>query len=158
MLRATTVVRARRWQEANAVGRVTLPFDERHRRRIRMTDDQGRDFLLDLVDATRIEDGDGLVLETGDIVLVRAAAEDVLDIRGSDAIATARIAWHLGNRHTPVQMLASGALRIAYEHVLDHMARQMGAHTLRSQAPFAPEGGAYSEIASTHGGDHGHHH
>ena len=157
MLRATSLVRASRWQATDAVACVTLPFNERHRRRILMSDDQGRAFLLDLAETARLEDGDGLVLETGGVVLVRAAQEDVLDIVCRGADGAARIAWHLGNRHTPVQVLANGALRIAYDHVLRHMAESLGALTERRQAPFAPEGGAYAD-GFNHGHGHGHHH
>ena len=150
MRRATSIVRAKDWAGWAASARVTLSFDDRYRRRIRMTDNKGQDFLLDLAETTRIEDGDGLVLDTGEKILVRAANEDVLDIVCQDAAETARVAWHLGNRHTPVQVLGSGALRIAYDHVLAHMVERLGARTQRRQAPFAPEPGAYAESGSTH--------
>ena len=168
MLKATSVVRAHAWSERDAAARVILTFDDRYRRRIRMTDDRGRDFLLDLAETTRIEDGDGLVLESGETIVVRAAAEDVLDIVCHDAAESARVAWHLGNRHTPLQVLGSGALRIAYDHVLAHMIEHLGAHTQRRQAPFAPEPGAYVDNghgqSDSHlhshgeGNGHGHHH
>ena len=151
MLRATTVVRN---FEGEAASHVTLPFNERHRRRFRMTDDSGRPFLLDLAEASRLEDGDGLVLEGGGVIVVRAADEDVLDIQCGDSAALARIAWHLGNRHMQVQVVDSKTLRITYDHVLDHMVRTLGAQTRRRRAPFAPEKGAYAE--GGHG--HGHHH
>jgi urease accessory protein len=158
MRRARAVLRAHDWTGRTANARVTLAFDERYRRRIRMTDDSGTDFLLDLAETTRIEDGDGLVLDTGEVILVRAAEEDVLDIICHDAAETARVAWHLGNRHTPVQVLGSGALRIAYDHVLAHMVEHLGAHAQRRQAPFAPEPGAYAEGGHDHGHGHNHSH
>lgn len=171
MRKATSVLRAKDRIGQIAVACITLAFDDRYRRRLRMTDDSGEDFLLDLAEATRMEDGDALLLNTGEIIIVRAANEDVLDIVCADAAATARIAWHLGNRHTPVQVLGSGALRIAYDHVLAHMVEHLGAHTQRRYAPFAPEPGAYAEgggsgQSHSHGhmhgdGDlheHGHHH
>jgi urease accessory protein len=152
MRKATSVLRAKDRIGQIAVAGITLAFDDRYRRRIRMTDDNGEDFLLDLAETTRIEDGDGLLLNTGEIILVRAAEEDVLDIICHDAAQAARVAWHLGNRHTPVQVLGSGALRISYDHVLADMVERLGAHAQRRQAPFAPEPGAYAES----GHDHGH--
>ena len=158
MRRATAVLRARDRIGQAAVARVTLAFDDRYRRRIRMTDDSGEDFLLDLAEPTRIEDGDGLLLNTGEIIVVCAANEDVLDILCHDAAETARVAWHLGNRHTPVQVLGSGALRITYDHVLAHMVERLGAHVQRRQAPFAPEPGAYAEGGHSHDQPHSHSH
>ena len=159
MRKATSVLRAKDQIGQVAVACITLAFDDRFRRRFRMTDDSGEDFLLDLAEATRIEDGDALLLNTGEIIVVRAADEDVLDIVCADAAETARVAWHLGNRHTPVQVLGDGALRIAYDHVLAHMVEHLGAHTQRRQAPFAPERGAYADGgASTHSHSHGHLH
>jgi urease accessory protein len=158
MRKATSVLRAKDRIGQTAVARITLAFDDRYRRRIRMTDDNGEDFLLDLAETTRIEDGDGLLLNTGEIIIVQAADEDVVDIVCHDAAATARVAWHLGNRHTPVQVLGSGALRIAYDHVLAHMVEHLGAHTQRRTAPFAPEPGAYAENGQSHSTSHGHSH
>jgi urease accessory protein len=158
MRRATAVLRAQDRIGQVAVACVTLSFDDRYRRRIRMTDDNGEDFLLDLAETTRIEDGDGLLLDTGEIIIVRAAEEDVLDIVCHDAAETARIAWHLGNRHTPVQVLGAGALRIAHDHVLALMAERLGAHTQRRRAPFAPEPGAYADGSHGNGQAHSHGH
>ena len=152
MRRATHILLSGDWSEGDAQGSVTLAFDDRHRRRIRLEDDGGEDFLLDLAEATRIADGDGLALEGGGILKVCAADEDVIDIGCDGLTETARIAWHLGNRHTPVQVLATGGLRIRYDHVLAEMATGLGASVERKQAPFEPEAGAYS------GGGHGHSH
>ena len=124
--------------------------DDRHRRRIRLVDDGGEPFMLDLPQATQLNHGDGLALETGGMVMVRAAEEDVLEIRCEDAIHTARVAWHIGNRHMPTQVLDELTLRISYDHVLQHMIEGLGAKTERKTEPFAPESGAYSE------GGHGH--
>lgn len=125
------------------VASVTLAADERHRRRIRMVDDDGRDFLLDLAKATHLKDGDGLVLEHGGIIVVRAADEEVVDIACADSAELARLAWHVGNRHTPVQFLPEGGLRIAADPVLIAMLEGLGAAVTRRRAPFQPEPGAY---------------
>jgi urease accessory protein len=131
---------------------VTLAYDDRHRRRIRLVSDGGMAFLLDLPEARVLRDGERLVLEDGRRVLVRAAPEAVLEVRAAGSLQLARIAWHLGNRHTPTQIL-EGALRIRADHVLEHLLEEhLGAEVARTTAPFDPEGGAYG-----HGATHGHH-
>ncbi|MBT4116001.1 MAG: Urease accessory protein UreE [Rhodospirillaceae bacterium] len=150
MRRVTAVKQASEWRGEEASASVTLAFDDRHRRRIKLTDDDGGDFLLDLAEAARLEDGDGLVLESGSIIAVAAADEDVLDITCANAAEAARIAWHIGNRHTPVQVLADGGLRIAYDHVLEAMIKGLGGRPERNRAAFAPEPGAYAESGHEH--------
>ena len=153
MRRARDIAPAGTWRRDDAKATVTLAFDDRHRRRLKLTDDNGEDFLLDLQKTARIHDGDGLRLEDGLHILVCAADEDVLDIVCRDEEATAKVAWHLGNRHTPVQVLSGGGLRIRYDHVLSEMANRLGAEVTRCHAPFDPEAGAYE---GPH--DHGHIH
>jgi len=138
------------------VASVTLGFDDRHRRRIRMRDDQGRAFLLDLPDAVLLTDGDGLELDGGGIIAVYAAAEPVADIRCRSMAHAARIAWHIGNRHTAIQVLDDGSLRISDDHVLVAMVEGLGAQVMRRDAPFQPEPGAYSPNQQEHGHDHTH--
>ena len=122
---------------------VTLDYDARHRRRLRMAGDDGTDLLLDLPRAMALRDGDGLLLEGGDIVLVRAAPEPLLEARADDVEELVRIAWHLGNRHIPVQVL-SGALRLRADPVIADMLAGLGAHVRNVEAPFESEGGAYA--------------
>ncbi len=136
---------------------VTLAYDDRHRRRIKMTADNGADFLLDLAQATYLADGDLLELEDGQCVIVKAALEEVLDVTCHNLAETARIAWHIGNRHTPVQVLADGTLRLRYDHVLHHMVEGLGGHGVKKTAPFAPEPGAYSNAGGGGGHSHAHH-
>jgi urease accessory protein len=150
MRRAITLKRAGSWTgESSAT--VTLPFEDRHRRRIRMTDDAGGYFLLDLPDAVRLADGDALILDQGGMIVVRAALERVADLHCKDTADALRLAWHIGNRHTPVQVLPDGVLRIADDHVLVAMAQGLGASITQHMAPFQPEGGAY---ATGHGHAH----
>jgi len=130
---------------------VVLDFETRWRRRIAMTGSGGLAFLLDLEKPTRLADGDTLVLEDGRRVRVRAAAEPLAEIRCDDLRHLVRVAWHLGNRHLPT-MLDGERLLIRQDHVIEEMARGLGARVSRIEAPFNPEGGAYS------GGGHGHHH
>ncbi|NNE84184.1 MAG: urease accessory protein UreE [Alphaproteobacteria bacterium] len=157
MRRATTTCPAGTWPEAEAVATVTLDFEDRYRRRIRLTDDDGRPFLLDLEEATRLAEGDALAVVEGGFIRVCAAAEPVDDVRCRNLSDTARMAWHIGNRHVPVQVLDDGALRIRHDHVIADMARQLGAEVEHKNAPFTPEPGAYAP-ANGHDHSHGHDH
>jgi len=140
--RASTHRPAGHWPKEKAAGCLTLDFDSRHRRRIRLTADQGEDVLLDLPKAVAMADGDGLQLEDGRWLMVQAAAELVVEIRHIDPNQLIRLAWHLGNRHLPTEF-RSHALRIRPDHVIEDMLQGFGAGLVRMQAPFQPEGGAY---------------
>jgi len=153
MRRATKVLAPGAWRESIAT--VSLTYDDRYRRRTRLTDTAGNDFLLDLEKPRVLQHGEGLALEDGGIVAVVAADEPVADIHTHSVAETARMAWHIGNRHIPVQVLKDGSLRIRDDHVLVEMIEGLGAHVHRGMAPFSPEGGAYSEEAKAHG--HRHH-
>ena len=158
MKRATKVEHAGHWPLEHTVGRVTLPYDDRHRRRLRLTTEDGADFLLDLDRAALLRDGDGLLLDDGGWIAVGAAPEDVVDVRGATPRATARLAWHLGNRHLPVQILEDGAIRFRYDHVIEEMVIGLGGTTERKDAPFTPEGGAYEGGGHSHNHSHSHSH
>lgn len=127
-----------------------LDFDARHRRRLALTGERGTKVLLDLPEAGVLRDGDGLVLEDGAIIEVRAAPEHLAEIRCTSPQALARIAWHLGNRHLPTQ-IAGEALRIREDHVIVDMVRQLGAEVRPIEAPFDPEAGAYAHAHHHHG-------
>lgn len=150
MRRAIAVRSKGSWPPASACGTATLRHDDRHRRRLRMSTDDGEAFLLDLERPARLIDGDGLALDDGATVLVRAAAEDCVLVRCGDRTALARIAWHLGNRHLPVQVVADGLL-IRHDHVIVDMVHGLGAETEARHCAFDPEAGAYD------GGGHHHH-
>jgi urease accessory protein len=161
MIRATRVLGQVRWTEA-AADTVVLDFDDRHRRRMAMTGTRGLEFLLDLEHAIALRGGDALVLEDGRMVEVVAAPEPLIEIRGTDPQHLVRLAWHLGNRHLPTQIMARG-LRIRRDHVIDAMVKGLGARVIEIEAPFDPEGGAYAEAShgheeshADHGHDHGH--
>ena len=115
-----------------------------------MTDDRGGDFLLDLTEATLLADGDGLRLADGSWIAVCAAAEAVADIVCADAQTLVRIAWHVGNRHAPVQILADGGLRIQDDHVLVAMVEGLGGRIIHHTAAFHAEGGAYAAGGHDH--------
>jgi len=150
-MRAIAIKAADSWS-GEAADRVVLDYDDRHRRRITMTANKGTTFLLDLPSPAELRGGDALLLEDGRLVEVVAAPEALLEIRCSDARHLARIAWHIGNRHVPTQVL-SDALRIRRDHVLADLARQLGADVVEIEAPFTPEGGAY-QSAHAHAREH----
>ena len=149
MQRASEIRTAGSWNAATAIDRVVLDAAERHRRRIVLTGERGTQFLLDLPHATALRDGDGLVLEDGTIVRVAGKLEPLIEIAATSAAALARLAWHIGNRHTDVQVVAD-ALRIRRDHVLEEMLRALGARLTPVEAPFDPEPGAYGQQSHHH--------
>jgi urease accessory protein len=156
--RAFAVKAAGSWTDS-AIDTVVLDFDDRHRRRIAMKGVKGTEFLLDLEEAVALRGGDGLVLDDGRVVEVVGAPEPLSEIKPVDANHAVKIAWHLGNRHLPVQF-AGARIRIRRDHVIEDMLRGLGAKVLWIEAPFDPEGGAYAQAphAHDHGGDHRHDH
>jgi urease accessory protein len=126
-----------------------------------MTGTRGLEFLLDLENAIALRGGDALVLEDGRLIEVVAAAEPLVEIRGADPLHLVRVAWHLGNRHLPTQIMPKG-LRIRRDHVIEAMVKGLGARIIEIEAPFDPEGGAYAQAAHDHAahdhGDHADHH
>jgi urease accessory protein len=144
MRRAIAVHRRGAWPAEAALDTVTLAYIDRHRRRIRLVADSGRAYLLDLPTAHHLVDGDGLELDSGDYLRVRAAPESVLEIETAQPADLLRIAWHLGNRHLPLQV-AGARLRIRADHVIADMIAGLGGRITHQEAPFDPETGAYHE-------------
>ena len=154
MIRATKIFAQHKWTKA-AADTVVLGYDDRHRRRMAMTGTRGLEFLLDLEEALALRGGDALVLEDGRLIEDVAAPESLVEIRGADPHHLARVAWHLGNRHLPTQIVGKG-LRIRRDHVIEAMVKGLGAKVIEIEAPFDPEGGAYA--GGGHAGhDHGTH-
>ena len=131
------------------VDRVVLDADDRQRRRIVLTAEKGTKLLIDFAKPVTLRDGDGLVLEDGSIVLVVGQPERLLELTAKAPADLARLAWHIGNRHTDVQFVGQ-ALRIRSDHVLEEMVKGLGARVTPVEAPFDPEPGA------AHGHDHDH--
>ncbi|MFZ1414104.1 MAG: urease accessory protein UreE [Defluviicoccus sp.] len=138
------------WPTNQEVATATLPFGERFRRRIRLTDDAGEPFLLDLERALVLADGAGLRLAEGGFIRVVAAAEDVMEIEVGCARELARVAWHLGNRHVPLEIVGDRTLRIAADPALAAMLAGLHVRTRLGRAPFTPEPGAYADAAHGH--------
>ncbi len=157
MIRATRIAAAGTWNEAACRDDITLDYDERFRRRRRFVAERGLEFLLDLPEAAAARHGDAFVLEDETYVRVRAAEEQLIEVRGRDAGALARLAWHLGNRHLPVAM-ERDRLLIRHDHVIVAMLKKLGAELKPITAPFNPEGGAYGQHNIDHGHPHAHDH
>nr|WP_285673148.1 urease accessory protein UreE [Limibaculum sp. NKW23] len=132
-------------------GEVELGYEARYLRRRSLDLADGRSLLVDLPEPVSLRDGDRLVLAGGGQIAVRAAPEPLAEIAAEGA-RLARLAWHVGNRHTPAQVL-EGRLRVQRDHVLEDMLARLGAAVVHVEAPFEPEGGAYG-----HGRTHGHSH
>jgi urease accessory protein len=128
---------------------VTLDFDARFLRRKRLATDCGTGFMVDLAETVSLDAGDAFVLDDGRQIIIEAAAEPVLEIRHE---ALSRIAWHIGNRHTPCE-IKPDHLIIRRDHVLEDLLIRLGADLVKSEAPFNPEGGAYG-VGRTHGHSH----
>jgi urease accessory protein len=143
MRRAFSVRRAEMVSETAVIDRVVLDAEERHRRRIVLTGEHGTQFLLDLPQATVLRDGDGLVLDDGSIVRVAGKPEPLVEVAATTAHELARLAWHIGNRHTELQVVGE-SLRIRRDPVLEEMLRGLGARITPLEACFEPEQGAYA--------------
>ncbi|MBW8723826.1 MAG: urease accessory protein UreE [Inquilinus limosus] len=152
MKRFTAVIPAGRFDPALTSDRVVLDYDSRHRRRIVLYGEAGTVVLLDLSEAAHLRHGDALRGEDESLILVAAAPERLVEIRAGSQAELIRIAWHLGNRHLPTQLLPD-ALRIRADHVIEEMVPGLGGTVAAIEAPFDPEGGAYG-----HGAVHGHSH
>ena len=144
MRRAVEAVARGRWPEAEAVGAVTLDYDARHRRRIRIDDIGGGPVLLDLPQAVALREGDGLRIDCGGWIAVHAAEEDLVQVRAVSPHDLLRLAWHLGNRHCPAE-LHEDCLYIRPDHVIEAMLAGRGATLSHVRRAFDPEGGAYAE-------------
>jgi urease accessory protein len=161
MHRVSSISPAGTWDAASAVDRVTLDADDRQRRRIVLTAEKGTRALLDFDRPVTLRDGDGLVLEDGSVVLVTGMSEPLAEISVSSPRDFVRVAWHLGNRHTDVQ-IAGDRIRIRRDHVLEEMLRGLGATVTLIEAPFDPQAtvphGHDHANGHGHAHDHGHDH
>jgi urease accessory protein len=157
MLRATHLLRKADLKGRIAIDSVTLDRQGRYRRRVLLTTDRGHEVMLDLAEATYMAHGDALDLGNGTCVKIIAAAEALLEIHAHGPVELARIAWHIGNRHTPCE-IGREAIYIQPDHVLEEMVIGLGAHVHHVTRPFEPEGGAYGGKGPLQEGHHGHSH
>ncbi|EAQ05020.1 urease accessory protein ureE [Pseudooceanicola batsensis HTCC2597] len=150
---ATTVLRAFARSDREATDRVRLDYEGRFLRRKVLRTLGDRTFLVDLPETISLDEGDCFVLGDETLIEVIAAEEALQEVRGPDLI---RLAWHIGNRHTPCQIEADRLL-IQRDRVMADMLARLGARLSEVTEPFTPEGGAYG-FGRTHGHDHGHGH
>ena len=147
---------------------ITLDWDVRQKSRFDATDSQGRSLGIFLPRGTVVRGGDVLVAEDGSLILVKAAPQAVLRITACDQHGSpfdlTRAAYHLGNRHVPIELQADH-LKIEPDHVLADMLRAMHMTVVSVDEPFEPENGAYGEHGghghghvNTHGHEHSHDH
>jgi Urease accessory protein UreE len=148
--KAGKVVPKGAWQAAADF--VALDYEGRFLRRKRLVAGSGTGFLVDLPEVTNLSGGEAFMLEDGRFIEVRPALEPVLEVKGD----LPKLAWHIGNRHTPCQIEAE-RLVIRADHVLEGMLKGLGAEVHPGVETFQPEGGAYG-MGRTMGHDHGHSH
>ena len=134
-------------------GYLSLPIDSRIKSRLKVMLDDGRNAGLFLPRGHILRGGEQLSSECGLVVEVKAAPETVSTVYCEDLLLLTRVAYHLGNRHVPLQVEA-GWVRYQHDHVLDEMVEGLGATVTTEKQPFEPEGGAYGGRS----GGHHHHH
>ncbi|MEO9684310.1 urease accessory protein UreE [Tateyamaria sp.] len=137
----------------DASDHVSLTYEDRFLRRKVLTLASGQQLLVDLPQTTSLDHGGALITTDKHEIRVDAAPEPLLEVTGD---ALHRIAWHIGNRHTPCQ-IGPNRLLIQRDHVMADMLSKIGAATRDVTEPFTPEGGAYGH-GRTHGHDHSHSH
>jgi len=146
--------------EAHIVDTVILTPEQRRAPRGTVTGVKGTHFTFDLAEPVALRMGDWLLLDEGGLVEVVAEPEPLIEARAKDLTALARLAWHLGDRHVPVQLFAN-RLRVRRDPAIEALLARLGARTVAVEAPFDPEGGAYlasAHVHHHHGHDHHHDH
>jgi urease accessory protein len=135
---------------------VILDHAQRRTSRAELLSVKGLRFALQLPEPKHLRMGDALELEDGRLIEVVAEAEPLVEVRAADAAALARIAFHLGDRHVPVELFAN-RIRLRRGQALEPLIASLGGKCANIEAPFDPEGGAYAEPAHGHTHPHGHH-
>ena len=157
MPRAASVVRAADRQASLILDTLILPHAQRLVQQGFVFGVKGTCVELDFAEPVRLYTDDALALEDGGLVEIVAEAEPLVEVRAADLPALARLAWHLGDRHVPVQIL-DRRLRLRRDPATEEFLQRLGAKVTAIEAPFEPEGGAYAMLAEDHVHDHAHHH
>ena len=139
---------------------IELPYDIRKRSRIHAQTTCGREAGLFLERGNILKAGDLLISESGELIRIKAAEEAVSTVSSNDAMILLKAAYHLGNRHVPLEIdfdeQGIHRLRFQEDYVLDDMVRQLGAKLTHENAAFHPESGAYGSHGKIAGGHHHH--
>lgn len=163
MLRAVAILRAGQQRAGETVDTLLLDYEQRRAPHGRFSGLKGSSVEIAIANAASVATDDCLVLDDGRLIEIVARPEPLLEVRASDAASMARLAWHLGDRHIPAQ-LHERRLRVRRDPAVEKMLLGLGASVLAIEAPFEPEGGAYSHGhdhqhgAHDHCGHHDHHH
>ena len=156
-MRGSVILAAGSWDPSRESDRIVADHDQRHRRRLLLRTQSGRELLLDLARAQHLRDGDAIACDDGSLVRIVSMPERLLEITAKTPDALLRLAWHLGNRHLPTT-LSAGKLLIREDHVIADMVRGLGGGVREVLAPFDPETGAYDAPAAHHHGHDDDHH
>jgi urease accessory protein len=168
MPRATSVLRVAERRDGPVVDTLILPHAQRQAQKGFLFGIKGTCVELDFPETVRLRTDDALLLDTGGLVEVVAEPEPLIEVRAADLPSLARLAWHLGDRHVPVQIMER-KLRLKRDESIEALLQSLGAKVVAIEAPFEPEGGAYEVTAGghhhhdhdhdhDHGHDHHHHH
>lgn len=159
MPRATSVIHASHRHDRPVADTVILGSEQRSARQVTVTGVKGMVVDIDLHMPVRLRTDDLLLLDDGTLVEVVAAPEPLIEARAADLAGLSRLAWHLGDRHIPVQVLPN-RVRARREPAVEALLASLGAKVTMIDAPFEPEGGAYEGAAGHdhHDHDHDHHH
>jgi urease accessory protein len=168
MPRATSVLRVAERRDGPVVDTLILSHAQRQAQKGFLFGIKGTCVELDFPETVRLRTDDALLLDTGGLVEVVAEPEPLIEVRAADLPSLARLAWHLGDRHVPVQIMER-KLRLKRDESIEALLQSLGAKVVAIEAPFEPEGGAYEVTAGghhhhdhdhdhDHGHDHHHHH
>jgi urease accessory protein len=170
-MRAIRVIAATHRHDRPIADTVILDYAHRSAQQTAVSGVKGTAFTIDLHAPGRLRTDDLLELEDGRLIEVVAAPEPLIEARATDVAALARLAWHLGDRHIPVQVLPN-RIRAQRDPAVEALLTSLGVKLAQIEAPFEPEGGAYAQAPAQghahhqhgpgcghdHSHDHGHDH
>jgi urease accessory protein len=157
MPRANRVLHAAERRDTSVADTLILSHAQRQAQKGFLFGVKGTCVELDFAEPVRLRTDDALVLDDGGLVEIVAEPEPLIEARAADLPALARLAWHLGDRHVPIQVLER-RLRLKRDPAIEALLQSLGAKVVAIEAPFEPEGGAYAAPAGDHHHDHDHHH